>query len=460
MSQTAKLLQRTAQDVGYDPALLKAAVRPDDINIVHFEDDGGVAVRTRQHITGEGGTQGGTRLIVVSDGQIPDIYEAIEHSYDLSGVMTFKTGNIQAALIRAYEKDPKRNAWFHVPKTGGAKGVLMMRSSHNADQKKRDEHLREFVRGHLKQLQAGDGIGPDMGVTSAMMRTMGDEAGMLLGKDFGRQFTNQGAFPGRDESTGRYAVAAVSMLAKDLPVADRTHVIQGIGSAGGHFARILENEYYQSGHRVLAVGDKDRGLVARNKTKGLRWDIDYKVDQTGTITWWDEKTARKVGADQILFVPAGVKTLAAIGGVVNPGNYREILGEDSKQRTRVIIEIANMGIDPGTAEVIERTTDVLIGAAPFVSAGGVVASLWERYEPLLQKRLGRKVVYKDVARALNTVAECNCEAVRKEAAADGVGLYEAAHRLGFRQHFIREPLMTLFADRTAKAHERDPALAV
>ncbi len=95
-----------------------------------------------------------------------------------------------------------------------------------------------------------------------------------------------------------------------------------------------------------------------------------------------------------------------------------------------------MGITPAAAKEIEETTDVLIGAAPFVSAGGVLASLWERHEPLLQSRLGRKITQADVADALMLLATCNAEAVKEAAAADSVGLHTASHRLGFRQQFI------------------------
>lgn len=435
-SSVAALIRRLAAEVDYDPALVDAATEPDNRNIVYFDDDGGVAVRTRQHITEEGGTQGGTRLILLKDGETPDIDAALGHSYDLSGVMTLKTGNIEAALARAVQKDPK-NKWFRIPKTGGAKGVLVMRTDHHTNTAQRDKHLKTFVQGHVEQLQKGDGIGPDMGVSPEMMRIMGDEADRLLGKGFSRQFTNQGKFPGRDESTGRYAVAAMRQLAKDVPKKYRTHVIQGMGSAGGHFARILDAEDYKEGHRVIAIGDSKRGLVAFDTEAGLRWDVDYTVDERGSITWWNEDKAKSVEPDQILYVPAGIKTLAAIGGVITTDNYERIIGDPSaKDRTRVIVEVANMGIQPEAARAIEETTDVLIGAAPFVSAGGVVASLWERHEPKLEASLGRKVVYKDVAKALEIVADCNGEAVRDMAVTDGVGLYAASHRLGFKQQFM------------------------
>ncbi len=440
MSNTAELMRRIAEEVGLDAARIEPAVEPDSRNIVYLDDDGGVAVRTRQHITEEGGTQGGTRLLFIKDGQAPDLAAAIQHSYDLAGVMTLKTGGIDAAITRAIEQNPG-NKWFWVPKTGGAKGVIVMRASHHANRVRRNHHLRTFVRGHVEHLQGGDGIGPDMGVTPAMMQLMGDEAAQLLGETYRRQFTNRGQFPGRDEATGRFAAAAMRILAQDVPVAYRTHVIQGMGSAGGHYARIVRDEFAQEGHRVVAVGDSKRGLVARDPKAGIVWGVDYKADETGSITWWNEKKARAIGPDEILFVPAGIKTLAAIGGVVTPDNYPRIIGDQkSKDRTRVIIEIANMGIEPAAAREIERSTDVLIGAAPFVSAGGVVASLWERHEPLLEESLGRKVEYDDVAEALEVVAACNAELVKELAAVDDIGLHAASHRLGFRQQFMAPEL--------------------
>jgi glutamate dehydrogenase/leucine dehydrogenase len=437
VSIVAELIRQIAQDVGYDPSLVETAVAPDDRNIVYFDDDGGVAVRTRQHITKEGGTQGGTRLLLVKGGETPDVEAALAHSYDLSGVMTLKTGNIEAAIARALSDDQKINSWFKVPKTGGAKGVLAMRSDHHADKNMLEKHLRGFVRGHLDQLRSGDGIGPDMGVSPEMMNIMGDEAAKHLGEQYRRQFTNRGQFPGRDEATGRYAIAAMQILAKDVPVSKRTHVIQGMGSAGGHYARILQSECTQDGHRVVAIGDRQRGLVALDRNRGLVWGKDYIVDQTGTITWWNEDVAQSIGPEQVLYVPAGIKTLAAIGNVITPENYRRIIGDRaSAGRTRVIIEIANMGIVPAAAKKMEKSTDVLIGAAPFVSAGGVLASLWERHEPLLESRLGRKIKYQDVADALMLLAACNAKVVMEFGAQEHIGLHTAAHRLGFRQQFV------------------------
>jgi glutamate dehydrogenase/leucine dehydrogenase len=398
------LVAHAAEQLDADQNTFERMIHPDDV--VPIPVNGRfTAFRSLDFIPDETHqTQGGFRIKRFDDsrlnGHTPIDFEADEReARELSADMTPKLGFILRCLrvgIERGEIDPA----FSIPRTGGAKCVLSMPNSIYGDEGALNDHLNSLVDNYMPGFKAGDGFGPDMGVSPGMMQHMSHRA-----VGFENHFTNKpNAFPGRDSATGDLGISALhqTLLQKnvDIPYDRKTIVIQGLGSAGGWAEKRVQEEMVPDGYRVVAVADQNMGLVARDRNRGIKQDLDYAVDEKGRIYYQNLDTARYVPAKDILYQDAGVKVLAAIGGVITPRNW-EVVTEG----TVAIGEIANLGVDAEAALAIEREApELTVVPVPLISAGGVIISLFERHRAKIEHELKRPVTAEDTKHIVSVLA--------------------------------------------------------
>jgi glutamate dehydrogenase/leucine dehydrogenase len=366
---------------------------------------------------------------VVGDGQRIDLEADTAKSLLLASGMTPKEGVVDAAISLAQQQG-EISPDIEVPLTGGAKGVLTIERSDYENPENLRHLLGGFALSYLSHILAGDGIGPDSGVTPEMMQMMADAVVEAGGDNAIYNITSRpNGIPGRPPATGRAGVFVLRHLLNrcnvDLPGAQRGIVCQGLGSAGGVLVDTAHSEMAESGFWFEAVGDYQNAIFAERG--GLVPGVDFRVEN-GRLVWWDEDKARKLSPDQLLHVPAGIKVLAATEGVVTPANHDSIA-----DGTSVMLEVANSGVHPDSQLALERR--LLLASSPLASLGGVAISLMDRHRRGIEAAYGRSLTEADTNNLLSAITRAAVELVVREDALSGAGLATSAYRVGLRRQY-------------------------
>jgi glutamate dehydrogenase (NAD(P)+) len=169
---------------------------------------------------------------------------------------------------------------------------------------------------------------------------------------------------GREEATGRGAVLALEEYLKDADAGEirgKTFAVQGFGNVGSWAARFL----HERGGKVLAVSDVSGGI---HNPEGL--DVPRVLEhQRSAKTVVGFPGADAIGNDDLLLLPVDVLVPAALGGVINEANAKDV-------RARVILEAANAPVSPQADETLTGR-GVTILPDIYVNAGGVTVSYFE-----------------------------------------------------------------------------------
>jgi glutamate dehydrogenase (NAD(P)+) len=316
--------------------VLKSCEREVVISIpLRREDDVEVLTGYRvQHSSARGPRKGGIRFH-----QDVDLNEVRA----LASLMTWKTALIDVPF-------------------GGAKGGVAVDATKLSSIEK-EEIIRRWTRslvhvlGHHRDIPA-----PDMGTDSKTMAWLMDEYHRLEGFQpacvTGKPVELFGA-PGREEATGRGVahIAAATLKEHEKKIKGATVVIQGFGNVGKFAALGCE----ELGMKVIAVSDVTGGVV--NK-KGL--DVKSLLVHP---TLEGAEVDERVGASEVLEIECDILIPAALGGVINEENVKNIKAD-------FIIEGANQPIT-SSADRALRLAGAVIVPDILANSGGVMGSYFE-----------------------------------------------------------------------------------
>lgn len=263
-----------------------------------------------------------------------------------------------------------KNAAVGLPFGGGKGGVVV-------DPKQLNEaELEELSRDYVRQLheQFGpqrDVPAPDVNTNAQIIDWMVDEYEKLTGDTSKAVMTGKslgnGGSEGREAATGYGGADVLSEVLKQYGdhKKDMTYAIQGVGNVGSHF--MFREEQLLPQVTLVAVADSSGGISSgfglgaadiANYRKQKKKLHDYESDDTIHIT-----------NAQLLTEEVDVLVLAALGGVINKDNMKDV-------RAKYILELAN---GPVTLEAHDYLTKqgVIIIPDIIANAGGVTTSLLE-----------------------------------------------------------------------------------
>ena len=311
---------------------------------------------------------------------------------------------------------------------GGAKGGVIV----DPKQLSRLE-LERLSRAYMRAM--ADFVGPEIDVpapdvytNARIMGWMADEyetikrvkaPGVITGKPI-----LLGGSKGRDEATGRGAFIVIQEYAKrvDLDPKQTRVAIQGLGNAGYHVARLLQD----AGYKIVAVSDSKGGIYAKD---GLDVESVHQNKQAtrklqavyceGSVC--ELVDHEKISNEELLEMDVDLLIPAALEGVINGGNAERI-------QAKLIAEVAN---GPIVGEVDAQIRDRGITVLPDVltNAGGVTVSYFE----WVQNRQGSSWTLDEVRERLNDVLAEAFDAIWKIHADEGGSVREAAYTVALRR---------------------------
>ena len=308
-----------------------------------------------------------------------------------------------------------KNAAVGLPFGGGKGGVAV--NPKELDEKTIEELSRSYVRG-LK-----DHIGPDVDVPAPDVNTnaqiidwMVDEYEKLTGDTSHASFTGKsienGGSEGREAATGYGGADVLSEVLKQYghDKTDMTYAIQGVGNVGTYF--MFREEELLPKVQLVAAADSSGGLSSgfglspsdlANYRKERKKFRDYESEDTMHIT-----------NEQLLTEEVDILVLAALGGVVNKDNMKDI-------RAKYILELAN---GPVTLEAHDYLTKkgVIIIPDIIANAGGVTTSLLEWQQNRANEHWDEATVLSKLEHYLRTAVD----EVTTKAEAHDVCMKEAA----------------------------------
>ena len=214
-----------------------------------------------------------------------------------------------------------------------------------------------------------DILSPDLGTDAQVMGWMADQfnktrrasiPGAINGKP-----PALGGIPGRPGATARgaWAVLSAVLAERGIQPAGLTFAVQGYGSAGGHLARVLQ----QNGLRLVAASDSSGGL---HSPAGLDAEVLWQAKEQGrSFKGLQLPDATALTAVEVLVVKADLIIPAATAGQITAALTPHL-------QCRWIVEIANSPIAADAeAAVIEQGIEIIPDVV--VNAGGITMSHFE-----------------------------------------------------------------------------------
>jgi glutamate dehydrogenase (NAD(P)+) len=249
---------------------------------------------------------------------------------------------------------------------GGAKGGISI-NPQELSQGELERVTRKFVDAIHDMVGPDSDIpAPDMGTNAQVMAWFMSQYQKYKGFNpacvTGKPLELHGS-EGREEATGRgVATLTAAMLERvKQPVQGATVAIQGFGNVGSFASQFL----HAKGMKVIAVSDKDGGIF---NPQGL--DIPGLLQFCRDhVSVRDFAGGEQINNEKLLTMPVDVLIPAALGGVLNKDNAKDI-------RAKYIVEAANNPtvID---ADAIFEQRKLLVLPDILANAGGVTASYFE-----------------------------------------------------------------------------------
>jgi glutamate dehydrogenase (NAD(P)+) len=291
-----------------------------------------------QHNNARGPFKGGLRYAAEMD---------LDEVHSLASLMTWKT------------------ALAEIP-YGGAKGGITA-DVRELNRRELERLTRQFVNSiHDFIGPQTDVPAPDMNTNAQVMAWIMDQYSTLHGHSpavvTGKPVDLYGA-EGREAATGRGVVYVIDEFLKDesRDIKETTFTIQGLGNVGSFAARFLD----ELGAKIVGVSDVSGGVYDE---RGLPIGEILEHASSGGLL---ERYAGNdtITNDELLTLPADVLVPAAIGGVINESNMREV-------RASYIVEAANSPVTPKADEHLEKKGVVIVPDI-LANAGGVIVSYFE-----------------------------------------------------------------------------------
>jgi glutamate dehydrogenase (NADP+) len=229
---------------------------------------------------------------------------------------------------------------------------------------------------------------------------------------------------GRDEATGRGAFIIIQQYAKKAGLdPQRTRVaVQGLGNAGYHVARLLQ----EAGYPIVAISDSKGGIYSED---GFDVESLYEHKQSagkvegvyceGSVCELVEHD--KISNEELLELDVELLIPAALEGVITAENAGRV-------RARLIAEVAN-GPITSDADALLAEREVRVLPDVLTNAGGVTVSYFE----WAQNRQGWAWTLPEVRERLEQQLSQAFEQMWSIHLEDGVTLREAAYALALRR---------------------------
>jgi glutamate dehydrogenase (NADP+) len=262
-----------------------------------------------------------------------------------------------------------------IPYGGGKGGVIV-----DPKQLSRLE-LERLSRAYMRAM--ADFVGPDTDIpapdvytNARIMGWMADEYETIHREKQPAVITGKpiplGGSLGRDEATGRGAFIVIQEYAKRTGIEpSKTRVaVQGLGNAGFHVARLLQ----QTGYRVVAVSDSKGGIYS---AEGFDIESLYQHKQeTRSLegVYCEDSVCELVDSDtitnqELLELDVDLLVPAALEGVIDGNNAHRI-------RAKWIAEVANGPVE-GSADAALHDAGIPVLPDVLTNAGGVTVSYFE-----------------------------------------------------------------------------------
>lgn len=256
---------------------------------------------------------------------------------------------------------------------------------------------------------------PDMGTNAQVMAWIVNQYEKFHGFNpaivTGKPLELHGA-DGREEATGRGVGLLTDALLKKFnrQLEGATIAIQGFGNVGSYAARYL----YDCGATIVAISDVSG---AKYNSEGI--DIPAAISHMsshGSLESLQEEKA--ISNEELLALDVDVLIPAALGGVLNKENAREV-------RAKYIVEAANGPILP-EADQILADREIIVLPDILANAGGVTVSYFEWVQNRQYFKWDLERTRKELARKLTNSFEKMWEvAVDKH-----ISLRSAAYLMG------------------------------
>lgn len=310
-------------------------------------------------------------------------------------------------------------AVMNLPLGGGKGGVAV-------DPKKLSAKELERLTRNFAQLMAPV-IGPDKDIPAPDVNTNGqimqwivDEYSKVVGTPTPGVVTGKrledGGIEGREEATGYGGFVALEAYRGTQQL--KTMVIQGFGNVGSWMAHFAA----KAGYTVLAVSDSKSGIMDTTGNGLHIAELQKLKKEYGTFAAIvKSKDANKdkrfagVTNEKLLEIPCDVLVPAALENQINKKNAKKI-------KTKVIVELANGGVDPSVDGVLAARKIPVIPDV-FANAGGVTVSCYE-WQQNLQ---GTKRKKDEVLAALKSAMEKNFAAIAERKKKSKISWREAAY---------------------------------
>ncbi len=337
-------------------------------------------------------------------------------------------------------------AVMDLPLGGGKGGVAV-------DPKKLSPKELERLTRNFARLMAPV-IGPDKDIPAPDVNTNGqimawivDEYSKVVGKPTPGVVTGKrledGGIEGREEATGYGGFVALEAFRTSVKTHNRvikqphnpvvglkTMVIQGCGNVGSWMAHFA----HQSGYKVLAVSDSKSGIVdttGEGLSPGELIELKKKHGSFADIVKSKEVNTGKrfalVSNEKLLEIPCDVLVPAALENQINKKNAGKI-------KTKVIVELANGGVDPSVDAVLSKRGIPVIPDV-FANAGGVTVSCYEWQQNLAGTNRKRDEVLSELKSAMekNFAVIADRKTLRQAPLHEGRGSREQGKRLTWRE---------------------------
>jgi glutamate dehydrogenase (NADP+) len=314
-----------------------------------------------------------------------------------------------------------------IPYGGGKGGVIV-------DPKELSRmEIERLSRGYMRAM--ADFVGPDRDIpapdvytNARIMGWMADEYCVIQRRREPAVITGKpiplGGSLGRDEATGRGASIVIQEYAKKAGLEPKkTRVaVQGLGNAGYHVARLLQ----QAGYPIVAISDSKGGIYSERG-----FDVEslhqHKEEQRKLAGVYCEGSVcdlvdhEKITNEELLTLDVELLVPAALEGVITEENVGDV-------KAKVIAEVANGPISGSADDEIEgRGIHVLPDV--LTNAGGVTVSYFEwvqnRHGYLWNLEQVRERLHEILARAFAGMWEIH--------ESEGVSLRSAAYARALRR---------------------------
>ncbi len=261
---------------------------------------------------------------------------------------------------------------------GGGKGGIKVNPK-ELSERELEKLSRAWVRAFKDDIGPNKDVpAPDVYTNPLIMSWMMDEYSKLVGKPTPAVITgkplDKGGSEGRDTSTGQGGFYVLEEAVKKInaTINDAKVVVQGFGNAGYNIAELLFN----AGGKMVGLSDSKGGIKAlNNKDMNPAEVLNTKKEQgkihacycLGTVC--DCENYTRVSNKDLLEIETDILVLAALENQITKENADKI-------KAKVILELANGGIDPTADEILEAK-GILVLPDVLVNAGGVTVSYFE-----------------------------------------------------------------------------------